>query len=570
MAQPTHEGLVRGIRRWDLIAVAINGIIGAGIFGLPSKVYGPIGAYSLIAFAVCALVVTLIILCFAEVGSRFTETGGPYLYAREAFGSVVGFEVGWLNWLARVTAFAANCNLLVEYFSYFFPAAGSGWLRAAVIITVVAVITAVNIGGVRDAALFSNVFTVGKLVPIVLFIACGLFFLDAQNFSLSRGTGLKAEYFKNASLEGTPARVRTDPIVGGDRSLNFIRPGEPLSVRWSGRVKASHSENYTFHVASSGGVKLTLDGAKLIEAGPQPNETQSSAAVLLVAGQQHEITVEYTSDSGEMDLRVEWSSASTARQVIPQAGFFPAARGYGAFSLAVLLLIYAFTGFEMAAIPAGEARNPRRDLPLALLTAIAVVAAVYILIQVVFIGTSPEMVGSERPLADASGHFLGAAGAAIISAGALISITGNLNVILLAASRLPFAMAEGRDLPRLVARTHPRFRTPWVSILLTAAVVLALTLSGTFIYALTLSAIARLVTYAATCAALPVLRRKEGIGEAMFKVPFGLGVSIAVLALTVWLLSNSTRVEMRDSAIAAGIGLVIYGAYRVYRLATPR
>src|SRR2546423_4971404 len=99
------EGLVRGIRRWDLVAVTINGIIGAGIFGLPSKVYALIGSYSLIAFIACALVVMLIILCFAEVGSRFEQTGGPYLYAQQAFGSAVAFEVGWLIWLARLTAF---------------------------------------------------------------------------------------------------------------------------------------------------------------------------------------------------------------------------------------------------------------------------------------------------------------------------------------------------------------------------------------------------------------------------------------------------------------------------------
>ena len=99
--------------------MTINGIIGAGIFGLPSKVYGLIGGYSLIAFVVCALVVMLIILCFAEVGSRFDETGGPYLYARETFGSAVAFEVGWLIWLARLTAFAANCNLMVSYLGFF-------------------------------------------------------------------------------------------------------------------------------------------------------------------------------------------------------------------------------------------------------------------------------------------------------------------------------------------------------------------------------------------------------------------------------------------------------------------
>src|SRR4026207_336217 len=113
------EGLIRGIRRWDLVAIAINGIIGAGIFGLPSKVFSLIGTYSLIAFVVCALVVALIILCFAEVSSRFDETGGPYLYAREAFQPAVAFEIGWLIWLARITAFAANCNLLINYLRYF-------------------------------------------------------------------------------------------------------------------------------------------------------------------------------------------------------------------------------------------------------------------------------------------------------------------------------------------------------------------------------------------------------------------------------------------------------------------
>src|SRR5437870_4885903 len=147
------EGLVRGIRRWDLLAVTINGIIGAGIFGLPSKVYGLIGSYSLIAFVVCALVVTLIVLCFAEVGSRFDETGGPYLYAREAFGPTVAFEVGWLIWLARLTAFAANCNLLVSYLSFFWAPANTGFIRASIIIAVVIALTMINILGVRQAAI---------------------------------------------------------------------------------------------------------------------------------------------------------------------------------------------------------------------------------------------------------------------------------------------------------------------------------------------------------------------------------------------------------------------------------
>jgi amino acid transporter len=430
MKESTGEGLVRGIRRWDLVAIAINGIIGAGIFGLPSEVFSRIGSYSLIAFAVCALVVTLIVLCFAEVGSRFSGTGGPYLYAREAFGPVAAFEVGWLMWLARVTAFAANLNLFVSYLSFFWPGASGIYWRGIIILAVVVLLTIVNIAGVRDAAIVSNIFTIGKLLPILLFIAAGLFFINPESYS------------------------------------------------------------------------------------------------------------------------------------------FAARPGFGDFSASVLALIYAFTGFEMAVIPAGEVRDPRRNMPRAILTAILLVALLYILIQVVCIGTLPGLAGSTRPLSDAGSMFLGVGGASIISLGALVSIIGNLNVILLAGSRLPFAMAERGELPDLLARTHRRFHTPHISILFTAAVVGALTLSSTFVYALTISAIARLLAYGATCAALPALRRSPDAPPALFKIPAGVAVSIASLALAVWLLSNVTAAQARDSAIAAATGLLIYVVYRWGRRST--
>jgi len=428
--QTTQKGLIRGIRRWDLVAVAINGTIGAGIFGLPSKTHALIGPYSVIAFIVCALVVGLIVLCFAEVGSRFSETGGPYLYSREAFGPIAGFEVGWLMWLARVTAFAANCNLLIDYLGYFHPGIGAGAPRAVAIITVVVMLTAVNVVGVRNAALFSDVFTIGKLIPLALFIGAGLFFLDPGNFS----------------------------------------PPSPPSL--------------------------------------------------------------------------------------------------SSFSESTLLLVYAFTGFEMAIIPAGETRDPQRNLPFAILTSLAVVAAVYILIQVVCVGTFPELAASKRPLADASERFLGAAGATAITVGVAISIIGNLIVVILAAARLPFAMADDRKLPRVFAATHDRFRTPHAAIIATAAVMLALTLSGTFISSLTVSVVARLLAYIATCAALIVLRRRderEMRFKAQFKAPAGLAVSIAALLLSAWLLAHSSASEAGNTAVAAAIGLLIYGAYKLAR-----
>ncbi|HZS05640.1 MAG TPA: APC family permease [Blastocatellia bacterium] len=429
MEQTVHTGLVRAIRRWDLVALGINVIIGAGIFGLPSRIYGLTGVWSLVAYLICALLIILIILCFAEVGSRFEGTGGPYLYTRMAFGPLVGFEVGWLMWLARLTAFAALCNLVVGSLSYLWPAAGVGLWRVVTITAVVVSLTVVNVIGVRESALASDIFTVGKLALLVSFVAVGLFFVSPGQFSFS----------------------------------------------------------------------------------PRPD--------------------------------------------------------YGSFSTAVLLLVFAFSGFEMTVIPSGEIRDPQRHIPFALLTATGVVVLLYLLIQFVCIGTLPELARSERPLIDASSHFVGAAGATIMSVGAMFSVTGTLNTVMLTAPRLMFAMAEQGQLPRILAATHWRFHTPWVAILVSAAIMLAFTLFGTFISALTISTVIRLLVYIATCLSVPVLRRRGDVPRPAFRVPAGTAVSLAATVLSVWLLSNSTWNDAWLVGTAAALGLLIHLGYLLVKRA---
>jgi len=411
--------LVRGISRLDMLAITINSIIGAGIFGLPSKAAALIGVNSLFAFIICAFVVALIVLCFAEVSSRFTETGGPYLYAKEAFGSVVGFEVGWLFWLVRITAFATNCNLLVNYLGF----ANDQFARVLIIVLVILALSAVNFVGVKTSARMTNFFTVGKLIPLLVFVFVGLFFINPQNMTFG------------ADLESA------------------------------------------------------------------------------------------------------------------------------AFAQTVLVLIYAFTGFEMAVVPSGEMKEPRKNLPFALLTAIAVVAVLYILIQIVCIGTLPDLASSERPLADAASHFLGTYGAVFIIIGATISISGNLNSILLAASRIPFAMSEQGELPNVLSKTHSNYKTPYISLILTAIVMLIFTVQTSFLTALTISTITRLLVYAATCASLPVFRRREKAPQAEFLAPLGTAAAIASLVLIGWLLYNVKFNEVKILAVCAGIGLVIYFLY---------
>jgi amino acid transporter len=419
--------LVRGIRKWDLVALVLNSIVGAGIFGLPSRAYALAGVHSLLAYLVCAVPVFLIVLCFAEVSSRFKDTGGPYLYARATFGPFVGFEIGWLSWLVRLTAFAALCNLFVDYLGYFLPSFASGLGRVVVITAVVCFLTGANLLGVRLAALVGNIFVLGKLVPLVLLVVVGFFFIDPESYS----------------------------------------------------------------------------------------------------------------------------------SVAPPS--------YTAFSASVLLLMFAFTGFEIAVIPAGEALDPRRHVPFALLAGTAIAVLLYVAIQAVCIGTLPGLASSQRPLADVGGRLFGTPGAAVVSLGALISVTGTMNAIMLAAPRLLFAMAEQGQLPPTVSAIHRRFQTPHVAILFSAVGMLMLTLFGTFASAATLSTIIRLTTYAVTCAALPVLRRTSGHGQAPFAVPAGGTVSVTALILVAWLFSSSSWPEIRQATVAGAAGVLLYAVLAARR-----
>ncbi len=143
--------LVRAIGRFDLTAAVVNAVVGAGIFGAPAAVAAATGAWSPLAALGAAVGILTVVLCFAEVGSRFDESGGPYLYAREAFGRHVGFAVGWLHVWTRLLTGAAILNVFVAYLAPLLPGAGTAAGRVAAMTAVVALVTAVNVLGVRLA-----------------------------------------------------------------------------------------------------------------------------------------------------------------------------------------------------------------------------------------------------------------------------------------------------------------------------------------------------------------------------------------------------------------------------------
>jgi amino acid transporter len=381
MASADTDGrLVRAIGRGDLTAAVVNGVIGSAVFGLPSTQAGLTGAWSPLAALLAGLGVLAIVLCFAEVASRFREAGGPYLYVRESFGPFLGFQAGWLTFCVRVLSLAANLDIFAEYLGQVAPGAGAPLGRAAVIVAVMVILTGVNLIGVRQATWTVDAFTIAKLLPLGLLILLG---------------------------------------------LPRIRP-----------------------------------------------EVLASQAV----------------------TEADWTHA-------------------------ILLLMFAYGGFEAPLIPAGEAKDPRRDTAFALLAALAVIALVYALVQLTIVGLVPRVAGTKAPVAVAFGALLGPAGVTLAALAAMVSVWGYSMGSVLQAPRLLFSMGGRRELPASLAHVHPRFRTPDVAIVTYATLTTAVAVYGSFEATATLSAIVRLVTYGLTCAALPVLRRRRPEDTPGFRAP---------------------------------------------------
>jgi len=413
------SGLVRAIGRWTLVALTVNSIIGSGIFGLPSVVAGLLGKISPLAVLGAGAGMGVIMGCYAEVASYFQEAGGPYLYARAAFGRMMGLQTAWMLCLGQVSAPAANANLFVIYLGEFWPHAKDPLPRFVILTVLVGVLVFINFRGVRGGAQVSNIFTAAKLLPLLAVI-----------------------------------------VLGG-------------AVMW-----ARHSN-----------------------VSPAPTHASTS----------------------------DWLRA-------------------------MLLLVFAYGGFETALAPMSEARNPRRDVPFALFTALLTCTLIYALIQWVVVGTLPDAAHSERPLADVARLALGHVGAGLVAVGALISFYGYLSAKILGMPRVTFALAEQGDFPRAFAAVHPRFKTPYVSLLVFAALIWGFALLGEFKWNVTLSAIARLFYYAVGCAALPMLRRKRPQG-AVFRLPGGNFVAASGIAICLLLMS---QVDFGQSLILiATVGIAL-------------
>ncbi len=422
MDGPKQSDLLRAIGRWSLVGLMLNATIGSAVFGLPSLVAQHLGGNGIWAYPIAAVGMGVIMACFAEVASRFREAGGPYLYTREAFGRFAGIQIGWLSWLVRIAAAAANANLFVQYAAEFWPQSGQRLPRLMILMLLLGILAVINYRGVRSGAGASNVFIVGKLLPLVLFVLVGGAFLMLS---------------------------RTD-----------IPP--PLAPRGSSE---------------------------------------------------------------------DWFAV-------------------------LILLVYAYGGFEAVLIPMSEAKDPQRDAPLALGIALTTAAVLYMLVQYVVIAVLPGAASSTRPLADAARVFLGSPGAALISLGALLSVYGYFTATMLVTPRLTYALAEAGDFPGWFAAVHPRFRTPHVSILVFTGLVFVMTVIGDFRWNLTLSAVARLFTYAAVCGAVLVFRRKPAAPPAVFRLPGAWMFAALGTAFCAVLATRMGREELLIIAATTAVALI--------------
>jgi len=413
----TSEGkLLRALGTWGLAASIVNITVGGGIFRAPGspEVSGLLGAAAPLAYVACAVLMGLIVLCIAQAGSRVSLTGGPYAYVEVTLGPYVGFLVGVLLWVVGSTAIPGVATLFADATGRFIPALAGWGGRAIVLAVIFTVVSAINVLGVRQGTRLNSLFTVLKLVPLLLLLVVGAFAVN------------------------------------------------PANLAWHG---------------------------------------------------------------------------------IPPAS---------AVSRASVVLIFIFAGVETALVPSGEVRNPARTVPRAVLLATACVTVLYIGLHLVSQGVlGTALAGDTAPLASAAARVFGPWGATMISAGLMVSAFGYLSGMMLAAPRALFAFARDGLLPRALASVHPRYRTPWVAIVVQGAIAWLLAVTNRFESLVIIANVSAALIYLGCAAAAWKLQETPvPDGVEAFRVPGGILVPALTFLALIFLLSSVT---LRESSVLIAV-----------------
>ena len=414
MSEPTPpDQLPRRIGLIGAVALAFNGAVAASVFALPATLAADFGNFSPWLFPIVGLATLLIIIPFTWSVAAFPESGGPAAYGR-VFGRFAGFEAGWIYYIARATAFAANANVLTAYLARWFAGADEGAFRISLLLAATALFAAINIAGVRKS--------IGVL------------------------TGLSV-------LKSVPLFAAAIAAIA-------------LTVPWP-------------------------------TPGPVPTLTEFEAGLLIV--------------------------------------------------------FYAFVGFESAVIPAGETKDPSKNLPRAILITIGVTTLLYFLVQLAFVSALPGGGTDEKaPLIDLGSWLAGPVGAATLTLAAVASLAGSLHGIMTSTPRVTYALGLRGDVPVWFARVQPKFETPANSILFFALFAAALAISSSFVWLAVISTLARMIVYSITIAALPRAPGRRQLGLVHYVVG-ALGILVCVWAAS----QADAKAWLTLGALAAG-GLILF------------
>ncbi len=374
--------------------LVLNGVIGAGIFGLPGKLVeqaGIFGPWLIVIFGVLLLSVAW---TFASIASYFNTTGGPVAYTHRAFNPFVAFQTGWLLYIGRVTAIAANINVLFSYAAKLWDGASDEVTRGIMFFIIIGGLTLINVVGVKKVVKAINVITLFKLLPVLLLILLAIPYL-------------------------TPAGVFPDEIPKLDE----------------------------------------FDGL-------------------------------------------------------------------------ILVILYAFVGFEGALVTAGETKDAKKTIPRALITGILVITAIYFTVSIAYVNVVTNG-GGDTPLVEMGEVLMGPMGGVMIIIAAIFSILGNATAITLAAPRMTFAMAEEGSLPKWFGQVNEKYATPANSIMFLGGLAFLLAISGTFLYLAAASTLARMIAYIICMISLPFIRKKADPETIKNATPLPGGYLIPLIAIAV-------------------------------------
>ena len=406
----------RTLSLFDVTCIGLNAIVGSGIFALPDDLFREMGGLAPLAFALCAVGLLPIALSYAEAASQVDRTGGPYIYASEAFGPKVGFGVGWMCFANSAFSFAAVASAAAAYAAKLLPPLGPLVVQKAVALTVIIVFAALNYRGAKPGALAVNLFTIAKFAVLIVLVSA-------------------------------------------------LLPG----------------------------VSSTQLG------GPLPHGLSGVGAATFIA-------------------------------------------------------LFAAQGFEVVPVTAGETRNPRRDMPIAVVTSLLAASAVYIAVQTALTGAFPGLgKESDAPLADAALAVAPGLGF-LVAAGGVISTLGFVSGSALGTPRYLFAAAEDGHLPRALARVHPHFESPHLAVLATGAIACVLVIPFDYRSLIGMSNVAVAVQYLATClAVLKVRGLRPAQGPRSRTGPL---FPVLGTLVSLWIFTEASWLELGWAAASLAVGIL--------------